>query len=326
MIAALILTAMLVATSSASIPVQLPLPWPPLNVEIEVTEVKREHGIFVDKWSFAALVTNPNQDAINVMFTTLHTDYNSYYGDDCIRRNITTIAPDTSQTLRICGLIPKNETPTEITMSGGMADDTYAMTRGASLPFIQDECIGAWGDHTCLPAQDIDDLIENVEFEPLYYPIPEAQDFTGTTHNTTRVNETGEQKEIDRADTIIIGVVVGVDTYWVLKDMDMPSIMTRYQMGIEEILKGYHNDEDVDVLILGGKMDRIEHITPSIRLNTQDKVLLMLGRNIGVVFDNSYSLMSPSKLVYVIKGIHAINPYEEQSDPLDEVLERVIER
>lgn len=153
-----------------------------------------------------------------------------------------------------------------------------------------------------------------------------AADNPGVTIHTTVTEEAiTEQEEINRTELIIMGTVSKVESYWQFEhvDDDKPIIMTKYVVDVEDTLKGDSSDETVSIVVFGGELDGVKHVTPSTQLAMNDKVLLLLGKSTNSIFGNDHALVSVSKSIYVIEGTQATNVYDERSGTLDEVISRI---
>lgn len=151
-----------------------------------------------------------------------------------------------------------------------------------------------------------------------------AENSGAVIHTSTSEMAITEKEEVDRAELIVTGTVLAADPYWdIYEDDEFPTIMTKYAVQVDQVIKGDPPAMTISVVVFGGNLDGITHITPSTELTKNDKVLLLLGKDTSSVFGNDYALVSASKSIYVIIDDQATNDYSERSGPLDVLIKRI---
>lgn len=171
MMTAALAVAMLVVAAAPAFAQEIEYEFGPLNIEALVNNVEREHGVFVDKWAFTVQAVNPGHKTVFVDVVGINTDFD-YYENECPAELWVRMVPGQTVTLRGCFTIPENEFPVEMAILGDMPEDPRNLVRGAVLPFVPGGCVYAIDAETCLPTQNIDHLIEDIEVAPVQCAAP----------------------------------------------------------------------------------------------------------------------------------------------------------
>ncbi len=124
-----------------------------------------------------------------------------------------------------------------------------------------------------------------------------------------------EQIEIDRALLIIEGTVQEVSPFWKIDSGDeYPYIQTKYAIKISHVIKGDAKvDQSINVLMNGGTLDGITAYTESITLQQGDNVVMLLGKDEGSIWGDSYHPVSVTKSTYLLEGEEAKNILESRT-------------
>lgn len=159
----------------------------PLNVDVEVIEIVREHGIHADLYLFLVEVTNHDDETLFVDASVLTLDSYTYAENDCAYEYWVRVSPGNTVTLHPCYYVFNTDSnPTTISILGhgsSFADGTYG---SSVLPFVKDQC-EYWTDDnldvSCEAVQRIDRLIQHV------HPESDACEIPATTRANTEASQ-----------------------------------------------------------------------------------------------------------------------------------------
>lgn len=152
-----------------------------------------------------------------------------------------------------------------------------------------------------------------------------AADNPGITIGVSTTEEAiTEEEEINRASLIVEGKVLNAKSKWVIiHDNQPPRIFTDYKIQVDEVIKGQYK-KVIKVTLSGGTIDGVTSKTSSPMLEKGDRVIMILGQDLGSIFDDSYTPVSISKSTYVIdENDNAENRQNDRSDNKDKVKERI---
>lgn len=141
----------------------------PLDVSAVVTDVVREHGVFVDVWTVTVDITNTDSQTLFLDVSHLWTDLDSVE-NNCEALDWTVLRPGQTKELTACFLVETELEATGISFYGYYRASQDVMIH--LLPFTTGQCELAYEGVSCQRIQRIDRLIEDIEPEPVQCVAP----------------------------------------------------------------------------------------------------------------------------------------------------------
>lgn len=139
----------------------------PLDVQATITSIEREHGIFVDRWTIEAEITNTGSETAWLDLGTI-VAADSVVKNDCGSEFGQKTRAGATRTLTGCYTINSEDEPDYMSIYGFI--ETF---RVAAIPFERGACDWVLEGVRCLPLQDIGPLTIDIESEPVQCEMPD---------------------------------------------------------------------------------------------------------------------------------------------------------